>query len=148
MQAAPLLLVGTTPHSHSSQDQPAAQCWPVDAVNWWHTCRQNVFHRLAGRVGWTPGRLPAHQESEKLKSDQFYSTQIKLPWSFYMSWVVWVVGPNLEIPFCAQQCSGHVPSGPMFQSPTGRTGTQCCNRQMVKSSMSSSMSCLSSCLKP
>ena len=46
--------------------------------------------------------------SNILKSDQLYSTQIKLPWSLYLCWVIRVVGPNLEIPFCAQPCSAVV----------------------------------------
>ena len=44
----------------------------------------------------------------KLKSGQLYSTRIKLPWSLYLCWVIRVVGPNLEIPFCAQPCSATI----------------------------------------
>ena len=42
---------------------------------------------------------------KKLKSNQLYSTRIKLPWSLCLCWVIRVVGPILEIPFCAQPCS-------------------------------------------
>ena len=61
-------------------------------------------------------------ESEKLKLDQFYSTQMKLPCTFYLSnklsSVVLVVSPNLKIPFCAQECSGHTDWNHKWNSPT------------------------------
>ena len=62
------------------------------------------------------------QESEKLKIDQFYLTQIKLPWSFYLSWVVLIVGPNLEIPFGAQPCSASLAPG-LFCMESNGDGT-------------------------
>ena len=97
----------------------------------------NVFHRGTGWLVGLVRRLVGYK-SEKLKSDQFYSTQIKLSWYFlYDELGCPSCMSKPRNPFCFQQCSGHVPSGHIFQSPTGRTGTQCCNRQMVKSSMSS-----------
>ena len=57
----------------------------------------------------------------QLKSDKFYSTQIKMPWSLYLSWVIQVVGPNLENPFCTQPCSeterGSEESTQMYLTP-------------------------------
>ena len=48
----------------------------------------------------------------ELNLDHFKSMRIELQSQFYARWVIRVVGPNLEIPFCAQPCSGglRVPS--------------------------------------
>ena len=68
-----------------------SDAWASHTTN--HLCKNQPLH--FARI-W---------ESEKLKLDQFYSTQIKLQCTFYLSSLVRVVGPNLEIPFCSQPCS-------------------------------------------
>ena len=44
----------------------------------------------------------------ELKLDHCKSTRIKHQSEFYAHWVIRVVGPNLEIPFCTQLCSVEV----------------------------------------
>ena len=44
----------------------------------------------------------------ELKFNHFKSTRIKRQSQFYAHWVIRVVGPNLEIPFCTQLCSVEV----------------------------------------
>ena len=87
-----------TPKFHSNSVSALCKLWLqwIASVMQWLLTLQNHCYKT-----WS-------LHFAKLKSDQFYSTQIKLPWLLYMSWVIPVVGPNLEILFCTQQCSVHI----------------------------------------
>ena len=46
-----------------------------------------------------------HSIISELKWDHFESTRTKSQSQFYACWVIWVIGPNLKISFCAQLCA-------------------------------------------